>query len=88
MATITQGGQESLFAFGGHNGTSHLDSVEQFDPRNSNWALAPIRMEEKKNAFGAGVVAKRLICPKTIQDTVVLITGGVRNQNQMHVPRR
>ena len=83
VATITQGGQESLFAFGGHSGTSHLDSVEQFDPRNSNWALAPIRMEEKKNAFGAGVVTKRLICPKTIQDTVVLITGGVRDQSQM-----
>ena len=40
-------------------------------------------MKGKKNAFGAGVVTKRLICPKTIQDTVVLITGGVSDQSQM-----
>ena len=54
-----------MFAFGGYNGLSALNSVEQFDPHKNTWTLAPTSMEEARRAFGAIAVPRELVCPTT-----------------------
>ena len=72
MATIRRDGQQLILAFGGYNGPSStlnnvsiLNSVEQFNPSNNTWTLAPTTMEEARRQFGAVVVLKKMVCPAT-----------------------
>lgn len=63
LATIKSDGQKLLLAFGGYTGSSYLNSVEQFNPNNNTWTLAPTTMVEARRQFGAVVLSSRMICP-------------------------
>ena len=66
MATITRDGQQLLLAFGGYNGpSSGLNSIEQFNPSNNTWTLAPTSMVEARHIFGAVVIPTEMVCPTT-----------------------
>ena len=66
MATITRDGQQLILAFGGETtGTTALNSVEQFNPSNNTWTLAPTGMEEARSQFAAVVVPTTMVCPTT-----------------------
>ena len=63
MATITRDGQQLLLAFGGYTGpSSYLTSVEQFNPNNNTWTLAPTTMVEARWEYGATVIPARMVC--------------------------
>ena len=53
MATITRNGQQLILALGGPSGSSRLNSVEQFNPSNNTWTLAPTTMQEARSNYGA-----------------------------------
>ena len=62
MATITKNGQQLILAFGGYNGSSQLNSVEQFNPSNNTWTLAPTTMQKAKSSYGAVPLRRAMIC--------------------------
>ena len=61
MATITRDGQQLLLAFGGLSNSS----VEQFNPSNNTWTLAPTGMERARRSFAAVVIPTKMVCPTT-----------------------
>ena len=63
MATITKNRQQRILAFGGTDGSSDLNSVEEFILSNNTWTLSPTAMEETRYSFGAVTLPKELICP-------------------------
>ena len=65
MATIRSNGREMLLAFGGHSGSSRLNSVEQFVTIDNTWTMASTTLKEAKSSFGAVVLPKEMICPTT-----------------------
>ena len=66
MATIRRDGQQLLLAFGGYTGpSSYLTSVEQFNPNNNTWTLAPTTMVRVRRLFAAVVVPTKMVCPTT-----------------------
>jgi len=64
MATITRNGQQLILAFGGYSGYggSPMNSVEQFNPSNNTWTLAPTTMQEARNSHGAVPLTRAMIC--------------------------
>ena len=62
MATITRNGLQLVLAFGGYIGSSVLNSVEQFNPSNNTWTLAPTTMQEARNSHGAVPLTRAMIC--------------------------
>jgi len=62
MATITRNGQQLILALGGYSGSSRLNSVEQFNPSNNTWTLAPTTMQEARNSHGAVPLTRAMIC--------------------------
>ena len=64
LATTTVGGETKIFAIGGKWRSSYaLDSVEEFNPDDESWTLAPTTLAERKFNFGRLVVEVETICP-------------------------
>ena len=66
LATIISGGEEKLFALAGYDGSTHLNTVEEWVEENSTWKTANNNLIEKRETFGVVAVPRRLICPLNI----------------------
>ena len=63
MATIrTEEGTERVFAIGGYDGSSYLDSVEELDPETLTWNPASANILERRRLFGKVILPKKMIC--------------------------
>jgi len=62
MATITRDGQQLILALGGYSRSWRQNSVEQFNPNNNTWTLAPTTMQEARNGHGAVPLTRAMIC--------------------------
>ena len=62
IVTIRTQGVERALAMGGYDGSSYLDSVEEFDPDTLTWNLAAANLLEGKDVFGAVVMQRSIIC--------------------------
>ena len=62
MASLRTQELERVFAMGGYDGSSNLDSVEEFDPDTLTWNPAAANLLERKARFGAAELKKNLIC--------------------------
>ena len=58
-ATLRRGGFEKLYMLGGNNGSSHLDTVERFDPTSNSWE-AVASMSTKRYSLAATVLDGKL----------------------------
>ena len=62
IVTISTGGNERTFAFGGRDGSPWLDSVEELDTDTMTWKTTPAKLVEKKDSFGAVAIPRSLVC--------------------------
>ena len=62
IVTIRTEGVERALAMGGYDGSSSLDSVEEFDPDTLTWNPAPANLLERRRWFGVAAIPKNLIC--------------------------
>ena len=62
MASLRTQELERVFAMGGYDGSSNLDSVEEFDPDTLTWNPAPANLLEGRSLFGAVALKKNSIC--------------------------
>ena len=62
LATIVSGGEEKIFAVAGRDGSTELNSVEEWVEESSTWKAAD-NLVQKRNYFGAVAVPRQLICP-------------------------
>ena len=62
IITIRTQGVERALAMGGWDGSSSLDSVEEFDPDTLTWNPAPANLLEGRGNHGAAALQKDLIC--------------------------
>ena len=63
IVTIRRQGIERALAVGGYDGSSSLDSVEEFDPDTLTWNPVEANLLERKSSFGATALPQKLICP-------------------------
>ena len=66
IVTITTDNINRVLALAGSDGSSssHLNSVEEFDPDSLTWKLAPANIVTRRSFFGAvAQVPQKLICP-------------------------
>ena len=64
MATIrTEEGTERVFAMGGWDGSSNLDSVEELDPETLTWNPTSSNLLAARYYFGKVILPKKMICP-------------------------
>ena len=62
MASLRTQELERVFAMGGYDGSSNLDSVEEFDPDTLTWNPAAANILERRGIFGAAALKKDIIC--------------------------
>lgn len=62
IVTLRTQGLERALAVGGWDGSSYLDSVEEFNPDTLTWNPAPENLLESRNSFAAFALRKDLIC--------------------------
>ena len=62
IVTIRTQGVERALAMGGYDGSSPLDSVEEFDPDTLTWNPAPANLLERRISYGAVALKRDLIC--------------------------
>ena len=62
MASLRTQELERVFAMGGYDGSSNLDSVEEFDPDTLTWNPAPANLLERRISYGAVALKRDLIC--------------------------
>ena len=62
VSTIISGGQEKTFALAGHDGSTNLNTAEEWVEKSSTWKAANNLVEKRRN-FGAVVVPIKLVCP-------------------------
>ena len=61
LATITIVGEKMIFALGGYDRSTRLNSVEEWVEESSSWKPAA-NLVEKRSDFGAVVAPKSLMC--------------------------
>ena len=62
VGTIISGGQETMFAVGGYNRPTRLNTVEEWVEECSTWKAA-YNLAERRSDPGAVVVSRQLVCP-------------------------
>ena len=62
VSTIISGGEEKMFALAGFDGSTDLNTAEEWVEKNSTWKAAN-NLIAKRRHFGAVVVPRKLICP-------------------------
>ena len=62
IVQITEQGIDRVFALGGFDDSSNLDSVEEFDPETLTWKPASANLLETRYIFGAIAVSRTLVC--------------------------
>ena len=62
IVQITEQGIDRVFALGGFDDSSTLDSVEEFDPETLIWKPASANLLETRYIFGAVAVSRTLVC--------------------------
>ena len=60
--SITTGGSEKIFALGGRDGSSYLDSIEELDPDKLTWNTTRTKLAEKRDSFAAVALPRSLVC--------------------------
>jgi hypothetical protein len=62
IATLVNGGEEKMFALAGHDGSSRINSVEEWVEENSTWKESN-NLVEKRSSFGFVKAPRHLVCP-------------------------
>merc|ERR1712061_753557 len=62
LATISRGGGETTFALAGWSGSTHLNSVEEWEEESSTWKAAG-NLDTARSSFGVVTIPKNIICP-------------------------
>ena len=62
IVTIRTQGVERALAMGGYDGSSYLDSVEEFDPDTLTWNPAAANLLERRGSYGVVALKRDLIC--------------------------
>ena len=61
LAVAHIGSKRTVVAFGGHNETKYLDSIELWDDTTGKWTLSASRLETPKDSFGYLAIPFRLL---------------------------
>merc|ERR1711953_1025832 len=62
LATISRGGGEITFAIAGWSGSTHLNSVEEWEEESSTWKAAG-NLDTARTGFSVVTIPKNIICP-------------------------
>jgi hypothetical protein len=62
IATLVSGGEEKMFALAGYDGSSRINSVEEWVEENSTWKGSD-NLVEKRREFGFVKAPRHLVCP-------------------------
>merc|ERR1712062_328572 len=61
LATISRGGGDTTFALAGYSGSTHLNSVEEWEEESSTWKAAG-NLDTARRRFGVVTIPKKIIC--------------------------
>ena len=61
---VKYGGKNGkLLAFGGYAWSQIYDEVEEWDPINEDWKVAPYKLDERRADFATVAIPSNMICP-------------------------